>query len=461
MSLAAAQECMVWALQNGSSITNVKIEALEGRGNSLLFHRTNHSGTSARIFIPSDILLTLKNIEKFSDQNKAFKEVLKEWSTRVPITSRRAIMLLMAFSKRHGSPWSNYLLSLPTQIDSPVFWSSTDRRLLAGTSIDGVAEDKISFVQAWLTYQQTRSDASAFTASLTLEEFLLYEMLVDSRALLSNESDSCMVPVIDFANHTSTLGINSGGQNSAWNMTRDGFELSTFGEIPDGTEILFSYGKRGNGELLVKYGFIEEWQVTKGSRSITLELDLLEDGLEYGEPSFRLGTEPDDDNAIFENSDCAYLWLLVIQGEPEVDHYKHNIQGRSFTKETLRGVLLEMPLWPFYCYKACQIAEHYIVRNMQQLQSSELDPELGEIAMALSRHCPERLRLIDGVRDAEMQTYILQRDRLHKLSRLLESDTVVQAELRTRSVSYRLAKETFEPMSEHEIEFDSESILHF
>lgn len=435
MSLGAAQNCVTWAIQHGSTISNIKVVSLPGRGNSLVVDGELPPNATARIFIPSAILLTLRNILKFAEEDEAFMEVLEEWSTRIPITSRRAIILLMAFSKRHGSPWSEYLLSLPTEIDSPVFWSSTDLRLLAGTSIDGVAEDKIGFVTAWLAYQQSRPSASKFTGSLTFEELMLYEILVDSRALLSNENDSCMVPVIDYANHTSLLGSVSGGQNSTWQMDHAGFELCTIGEVSNGQEVLFSYGKRGNGELLVKYGFIEQWQVKTGSRNITLELDSPDHYAEYGEPSFRIGSDTEADSDIFGDQDCAYLWLLVLQGEPQVDFQQHTLQGNKFTRDTLRHILLQSPLWLFYCYKACRIAEHYIVRNMQNLESTERDSELAGIAMTLSQRSPEKLRLIDGVRDSEMQTYVLQRDRLHRLLQAFEIDPVVRAELNARGIS--------------------------
>lgn len=400
MTLSPADLCIEWAKQSGAIVSNITVSEIPGRGNCLISGKTESEDTAlATVHIPKDLLLTLSNILQFAEEQVKFKEIIGEWSQRFSMTSRRAILLLMAWDHRYSSPWSTYLKSLPDHIDSPIFWTSEARKLLAGTSIEGVAEDKIGFLTAWLKYQQTLPHASQFSKSITLGELMRYEMLVDSRALLSNEDDSCMVPVIDFANHSSLRGPLSGCQNATWEMTDSGFTLNTVGEILDGNEILFSYGKRGNAELLFKYGFVEDWQVAKGSRSITIELPYFAEFGDVGEPSFRIGS--DDDEDLLSDTDSQYLWMLTLHNDVDVEWDASTFRGVPFTKRSLRSLLAATKDWPSYQGLARKIAREALWAQLDRLEMAEQDEDLMQIAKNVD---PEKLQMIDAVRDAERRT---------------------------------------------------------
>lgn len=400
MTASPAQSCILWAVENGALLRGLSVAELRSKGNSLVVQCNDSSSQDApSLFVPTKLLLTLFNIRQFADTKPGFLQVLSEWSQRFSMTSRRAILLLMAWDLRHGSPWSTYLKALPAHIDSPIFWPQDQRLLLCGTSIDGVAEDKIGFLAAWLRYQQSLPNASQFTKSLTLDEILRYEMLVDSRALLSNEHDSCMVPVIDFANHSSLRPPLLGAQNAAWDMTSEGFTLTVLPGLSVSQEILFSYGKRGNGELLFKYGFIEEWQVLKGSRSITIELPYFQELGDVGEPSFRIGS--DDDEDVLSAKDSQYVWLLALQKHGGVNWHDCTFRGVHFTKENIRETLLQSEEWPVYQAEAISIIASALSAQLMRLDESEQDHHLIDIS---SNTSSERLNAIDAVRDSERKT---------------------------------------------------------
>lgn len=423
--MATAIKCMEWAAQEGVIIDGMKVAHLQGRGNSLVASLTKSPCSS--IIVPARLLLTLSNIEAFANDNQDFRVILEEWSGRVAMTSRRAIILLMAFSARHGSPWSIYLESLPTHIDSPVFWQAHERRLLEGTSIEGVAEDKIAFLQAWLGYQQSLEQASTFTQDITFKELMLYEMLVDSRALLSSEDDSCMVPCIDFANHSSLRPPVLGAQNAVWEMTNGEFHLTTLSMLRDGDEVLFSYGKRGNAELLCKYGFVEEYQVLNGSRSITLEIPLAPQQTflcQFGEPSFKVSSQDSEEFLLQQES--PFLWIYCLSGETEVDWEQKTYRGQSLTTGELLTRLQQESVWPWLYYKASTLCLHCVLQSLERLSMTEQDESLRCIAEAVE---PALLTLVDAVRDSERVTYEACADRLESLRTRLSLDPSVAARL--------------------------------
>lgn len=415
--------CLEWATSRGASVNGIEVTQIPGRGTSLI--TSPDGGFTRDIFVPSHLLLNLHNIETFASRTPAFDKICKEWSARVPLTSRRAIILLMAFSKRHGSPWQSYLDALPESIDSPVFWSDEERALLRGTSISGVAEDKIEFLSVWLNYQQTRDGASDFTKSLTSLEIMHFEMLVDSRALLSNETDSCMVPIIDFANHTSGKepGVHD-RQNASWQSDTRGFHLRVQDGTEPGDEVLFSYGRRGNGELLCKYGFVEESQVKTGSRSVTIEIPLDESATflqEFGEPSFRV--MPDTGLELLSDDESAFIWIYVLLGEPDVDWSRKTYKDISIVKETLRNSLSSRSKedWQWLQFKAYTLAIQCLSRQLRELDEAEHDAELTLVAASISQ---DRLAMIDAVRDSERITYQITIDRLSE-----KQETLMQEEL--------------------------------
>ncbi|CCG84647.1 protein of unknown function [Taphrina deformans PYCC 5710] len=416
-----ANECIKWATSHGALIEQLHVQEIPGRGNSLV--ASAHNGNGQSIFIPTNLLLTLKNIELFATQTPAFQAILHEWSARVKLTSRRAIIILMAYTAVHGSPWSPYLNSLPDHVSSPLFWSGQERRLLDGTSIEGVAEDKMAFLEAWLQYQKRRQNASEFTLGLELKDLMKYEMLVDSRALLSNEDDSCMVPVIDFANHSSLKPGQTGSQNAVWEMDDTGFHLSTLYDIAPGEEVLFSYGKRGNGELLFKYGFVEEHQVEGGSRSMTIELPIDETQaahLNFGEPSFTIAPEIADDPLFVQDS--WFLWMNVLLEENDTDWSTSKFRGAAIGRDMLQRLQTQDD-WPWFHFKACSIALSCLTRQRQRLDQTEEDTELIAIAKAVGA---EVLAAVDAVRDSERVTLDLNIEKMQKLQIRLLEDPIVQ-----------------------------------
>lgn len=411
--------CLQWAVSQGARIEGISISQLPGRGTSLL---STAKSSPKLIFVPAHLLLNLKNIRNFAHSTPAFAELCQEWSTRVPLTARRYIILLMAYTVRHSSPWSVYLEALPEYVDSPVFWAEDERALLAGTSIAGVAEDKIAFLTAWLGYQQRQGSPSALTQSLTLRELMHYEMLVDSRALLSDEEDSCMVPIIDFANHSSLRGKHtSGHQNATWKVDAAGFYLEVQPDTPDGHEVLFSYGRRGNGELLIKYGFVEEAQMPTGSRSVTIEVDIDQSNdflLSYGEPYFRI--MPDADHEPLLDEESSFVWLQTLVDETHVNWQDSTYKGTKFSGDTILSLLQAQPSneWQTLQVKAYRLGIAWLQRQLRDLRAAEEDPNLIAVAGTIDE---QRLHTIDAVRDSERLTIekVLERmsNRLEELSK--------------------------------------------
>ncbi|BFZ58394.1 hypothetical protein PYCC9005_005456 [Savitreella phatthalungensis] len=395
MSIERAQRCISWASSRGATIENVRAGVIDGRGTCLVRVETEKD---ARIVIPADLLLSKDNIRAFAESQPGFKELLNEWSFKVPLTHKRTLLLFFAWDRRHGSPWSEYTAALPDKIDSPVWWDDDGRLLLVGTTVEGVAEDKRAFTAAWLRVQQARPEASALTKSISLDELLHYTLLIDSRALMSKEDDAVMVPVVDFANHSSGRPPAPGSQNSAWEHDRESgeFVLATLPNV-GGQELLFSYGKRSAGELLLNYGFIEGNVGLDMVPSRCITLDLSGDGnnniSNYSrEPSLRLH----DDRPPLEDVESDYIWYAIAEHIPELDVDQALFAGKPY--EDLRRVFAESSRWPVYRFLAAVRAQIAVTQQIKRLDETENDERLCDAA---GRVPSDVLTTANRVRDAE------------------------------------------------------------
>lgn len=402
--VAAAEACVAWAVSRGTQFENVSLTYRSDRGVCI----TKSCSSPARIVVPAGILLTLRTIEAFAATEPAFAALLAEWSFRVKLTHKRAVLLLLCFDARHGSPWSRYIASLPTRVDSPAWWSADELRLLQGTSIEGVCEERRAFTTAWLGVQQRRPEASALTLDISVDELLEYLLLIDSRALLSKEDDAVMVPVADFCNHSSAR-LGPDAQNSVWehDAATGAFVLA---ELPglnlaEGTELLFSYGKRGAGEFLVNYGFIEDGVGLEDvpSRCMTLDLSWLAvERPQLKQLPFMPGLKLHSDIAPIATDDTGYVWWTIdVDG---LDLPTLTLHGEPVTNTTLRGRVEKQERWREYERQALQVAQAAIERAVQALDAAEADATLREIA---EKARPEVLDTADRVRDAERALLML------------------------------------------------------
>jgi len=495
--------CIEWAKSHGAQLSGFTTAQILGRGTCLI--RADSSPFKCQV--PHSLVLNLANIQSYASTDPAFSHVLQEWSHRVPLTARRAAILLMAYHARNPKlniPWSVYLSSLPSygSVLTPVFWTETERALLSGTTIEGVAEDRISFLKAWVGYHVSRDGVSEFTKSLSMNEeegndsqlgniaeIAHYDVMVDSRALRSGERDSCIVPVIDYVNHSSHRPqsmIRKGGlqeairdesidddtetshlvQNSAWDMNESGdFHLDLLsssdeqGTPKPGEEILFSYGKRGAAELCAKYGFVEQLPM---SRSVTLEvpvLSLLQGDEEtagriyerYGEPSIKI--EPSRSAAEHVDLINHYLWLFVLSpeaGKEEQSQFTPGhqlnlvegcvIHGASRTKWELNkpsdvftflNEPKRSPLRSVLRLRAVTLLLS-IVQN-QYAQLGEWDDEDEELQSVLEECRPEVVYMAKEVRRQETGTIQYIMKQLVELQIELRKDGVVEQYLAASS----------------------------
>jgi len=148
------------------------------------------------------------------------------------------------------SPWRAYLDALPVQLaELPMFHDEDDLAALAGTAAHAIAAEKNRDVHA--TYGRLSPD---LRARLSLADFAWGCALVMSRGFHAPgtfEHRIAMLPLVEIFNH--------GLGETTWSYDPlGGFVVSTEREIAMGDEVHFSYGVRGNTQLLVHFGFALE-----------------------------------------------------------------------------------------------------------------------------------------------------------------------------------------------------------
>ncbi|MES2642319.1 MAG: SET domain-containing protein [Myxococcota bacterium] len=142
---------------------------------------------------------------------------------------------------------------LPTVLPGhPLFWDAADLAWLDGTSLRRLVEDRRAVLGEEL---RALRRGGLVPTSLTDDDWLRVRTLVSSRAFeLDGElpappgSGLALVPFADLMNHAPISQV-------TWGLERDRFVLRARVPIAAGQEVCDDYGPKGNGRLLLHYGF--------------------------------------------------------------------------------------------------------------------------------------------------------------------------------------------------------------
>ncbi|KAK9841855.1 hypothetical protein WJX81_007488 [Elliptochloris bilobata] len=194
---------------------------------------------------------------------------------------RTLLMLLLVVERLRGeaSPWAPWLAALPACVGSPLTYSDVQLSQLAGTSLhratrllrqrlredwarlepqcqellaaSGAAEHKPAFADFVWAHSIFWSRAQAFPAPV----------LHGGRP--SVRAEEGIVPGLDFCNHDQASPVRwtiwGGAGNAASEAPVDVRLVARAGAaLAPGQQVTFSYGDKGNEELLLLYGFTLE-----------------------------------------------------------------------------------------------------------------------------------------------------------------------------------------------------------
>ena len=237
-----------WLDANGVDVSKTRVELVDGsvggRGWGLVAAKDIAAGDAA-LSVPQSLWMT---------PSTAADSAIGPFVENQPAWVKLAVQLLHEKSKGDESRWSEYVATLPTKLDAPLFWSADELAYLQGSQLFSNAAGYDAYVRGtFVSLEQEIFSANRplFPESVFSEtEFLWAFGVLRARCLPPRDrgDDVALVPGLDMANH-------SGLVNSTWTLNGGGLG-SVFGGAGSGPSMLFRLDERvaAGAECFVNYG---------------------------------------------------------------------------------------------------------------------------------------------------------------------------------------------------------------
>ncbi|KAH7326183.1 hypothetical protein B0I35DRAFT_128009 [Stachybotrys elegans] len=275
-----------WAGLNDIHFDKVAIQEIQGKGLGLaavsdLSSNGNGNDRSVLLRIPRELVLSGDAVDEYAKVDHNFQQLLQAIAPRTP---RMKILLYLithlVLSERDATsrggvptPWTDYTRFLPRYIPMPTMWSSDERQMLHGTSLEAALGAKLAVLGKEFDNLREKSSELPHWQDLFWEKEgvdLHYWVLVDawyrSRCLEMPQAGNSMVPALDMVNHSHdpTAYYEEDGDGGVCLLLRPGHTVSS------GSEITISYGEKPAAEMLFSYGFIDA-NTTKHELTLQIE----------------------------------------------------------------------------------------------------------------------------------------------------------------------------------------------
>ncbi|KAM7187567.1 hypothetical protein V8F20_010934, partial [Naviculisporaceae sp. PSN 640] len=344
-----------WALLNGISFTNTKVQEITGKGFGLVcenYHTVDHDSgaesSSTILTVPHDVVLNVAAVEEYAKEDKNFRQLLDAVGYQAP---RRTILLFLLVQTalavrlnepisekegRHSSsvgvsnPWTEYIRFLPKQADLlvPTLWTDDEKSLLMGTSLESAVNAKMTaLVSEFDKVREVSSEIPCWNELLWEHEtvqftdWIFLDAIYRSRCLELPRSGESMVPCIDMVNHAGTAANSYYDENSNDEVAlllRPGISISA------GEEVTISYGDaKPAAEMLFSYGFIDQTS-SSVNESLVVPFDpsIIPDPLTkaklaaFGEPpKIHVSRTKKSDDEVTVQWECPFAHLMVVNEE--------------------------------------------------------------------------------------------------------------------------------------------------
>lgn len=304
-----------WAKDNGAVISpHLSFELLAPNKYGCVLKDATEMDNSSLIRLPITLSITL------SDAITSFNYgAYGDFETILTQTTNVNSLLKLFLCREASQPYVNkskyqlYLELLPSlqAIDSPYCWNQEDKAYIKGTNLGNSLKDNLALlVEEWwqiinllpselpkpethyvnmVFYYEykfysdqdlyeyfTKYDVDNWTA---FPNYLWASLILKSRSfpaylLKSRKSDkpdeAMLLPVVDLLNHEPTAKVE-------WVVNDEYFEFKSF-SVCSGQELFNNYGRKGNEELLLAYGFcLENNDADTAAVRIKLDIDMLPD----------------------------------------------------------------------------------------------------------------------------------------------------------------------------------------
>jgi protein-histidine N-methyltransferase len=159
---------------------------------------------------------------------------------------------LMEEKRKEVSYWHKYIDILPKDLSAyPIFWNEEEMTWIEGTDMVRMVTDKIRDMRQ--DYDMICREVPEYT-QFPFQEYQCMRLLVASRIFgieISGLKTDGFVPYADMLNHKRP-------RETSWTYDNDrqGFTIEALVDLPRGSPVHDSYGRKSNTRFLLNYGFI-------------------------------------------------------------------------------------------------------------------------------------------------------------------------------------------------------------
>ncbi|XP_065861349.1 ribulose-1,5 bisphosphate carboxylase/oxygenase large subunit N-methyltransferase, chloroplastic [Euphorbia lathyris] len=257
-----------WLSDNGLPPQKMGIQNVQVGERGLVALKNIRKGEKL-LFVPPSLFITADSEWSCPEAG----EVLKQYS--VPDWPLLAIYLISEANLQQSSRWSNYILALPRQPYSLLYWTREELdRYLEASRIRERAIERITNVIG--TYNDLKLRIFSKHPDLFPDEVFNIETFKWSFGILfsrlvrlpSMDGKVALVPWADMLNHSCEVET-----FLDYDKSSQGVVFTTDRQYQPGEQVFISYGKKSNGELLLSYGFVPR-EGTNPTDSVELSLSL-------------------------------------------------------------------------------------------------------------------------------------------------------------------------------------------
>ncbi|MBN1205321.1 MAG: SET domain-containing protein-lysine N-methyltransferase [Myxococcaceae bacterium] len=237
-----------WIEQGGAQLSKFHVVSLGG-GERGIRAREDIAPQEKLMRIPRRFALTVDDVRS-SDIGRLLEAHARFDDERTYLFA----FLLQERERGEASFWKPYVDSLPTSFPTlPYSFNERECSLLKGSFLKEMIDAQRETLK--IRYAHLCEAVPGFSR-FSQEDFVWAHHAVLSRTFAikqNGEMAACLVPLADM--------INDGRPwDTHWGLSEDGthFELRSLSPVPQGRELLTSYGNKSNFRLLLQYGFVHE-----------------------------------------------------------------------------------------------------------------------------------------------------------------------------------------------------------
>ncbi|XP_070568313.1 SET domain-containing protein 4-like [Ptychodera flava] len=248
-----------WMRRNGFHGTFLNPANFRDTGRGLMASNAIRSG-DLLISLPENLLITTDTVMK-----SYLRELIIRNFPRLSPEQVLCTFLICERCRGRLSFWRYYILSLPKDFTTPVYFQDAELCLLPGTIRTRAFSEKEKIVEAYNQLEHFFSNVEAafpeFRGLFTFDSFRWAWCVVNTRSVymkreksvhLSEDVDHyALAPLLDLLNHANSVEV-----QAAFNMTTKCYEIHTLTPCKKHSQVFIHYGPHDNVKLFLEYGFV-------------------------------------------------------------------------------------------------------------------------------------------------------------------------------------------------------------